>query len=110
MVKIKYTHTKEFFFIEAIGHTNYAENGKDIVCASISTLVDVLYIASFQSEKDGEITNLKMELGYGYFKMNYVYIKDCGMRKVVNTVIDMLEYLKPEYGEYFKVCEVNEDE
>ncbi len=103
MTKIKYTHTKEFVFIEFIGHAGYAEKGKDIVCASLSTLADILYVASLQAEKDGEITDLKTDFCSAYFRMSYVYVKDCGMRKVVNAVIDTLEYIKPEYGDYFKI-------
>lgn len=109
MTKIKYTNTKEFFCIEFKGHAGYAKIGKDIVCSSLSTLANVLYVAALQSEKDGEITDLKVDGERGYFKMSYVYVKDSGMRSVVNAVIDTLKKFEPEYGDYFKVCEVEDE-
>lgn len=38
MIHIKFNQIENFVKIEIIGHANYSEKGKDIVCASISVL------------------------------------------------------------------------
>jgi uncharacterized protein YsxB (DUF464 family) len=42
MVKAKYTVEGDIHTLTVIGHANYAEYGKDIVCAGVSTLVQAL--------------------------------------------------------------------
>ncbi|MFE1631061.1 ribosomal-processing cysteine protease Prp [Brevibacillus reuszeri] len=39
MIKIKVLLDNGEMKIEAVGHANYAEHGKDIVCAGISTIM-----------------------------------------------------------------------
>ena len=42
MVKAKYTVEGDIHTLTVIGHANYAEYGKDIVCAGVSALVQAL--------------------------------------------------------------------
>lgn len=42
MVKAKYTVDENTHTLVVLGHANYAEYGKDIVCAGVSTLVQAL--------------------------------------------------------------------
>lgn len=65
MVRAKYTVNENIHNLTVLGHANYGEYGKDIVCAGISALVQALigwleenhYKASFISvdPKDGEV-------------------------------------------------------
>lgn len=42
MVRAKYTAEENTHTLTVVGHANYAEYGKDIVCAGISALVQAL--------------------------------------------------------------------
>lgn len=42
MVRAKYTIEENTHTLSVIGHANYAEYGKDIVCAGVSALVQAL--------------------------------------------------------------------
>ena len=42
MVKAKYTVEGDIHTLSVVGHANYAEYGKDIVCAGVSALVQAL--------------------------------------------------------------------
>ena len=42
MVKAKYTVEGDIHTLTLLGHANYAEYGKDIVCAGVSSLVQAL--------------------------------------------------------------------
>jgi len=65
MVRAKYTVNENIHSLTVLGHANYGEYGKDIVCAGVSALVQALigwleenhYKASFISvdPKDGEL-------------------------------------------------------
>ena len=65
MIKAKYTVEGNTYTLVVLGHANYAEYGKDIVCAGASSLVQALigYLenndcrAEFISvdDKDGEV-------------------------------------------------------
>lgn len=65
MIKAKYTIEDNTHTLVVLGHANYAEYGKDIVCAGVSSLVQALigYLENndckteFVSidEKDGEV-------------------------------------------------------
>ena len=65
MVRATYTVNDDLHTLTVLGHANYAEYGKDIVCAGVSSIVQALigwleenhYKSSFISVdlKDGEI-------------------------------------------------------
>ena len=65
MIIIEITsHDKEIVSIEMNGHSGYAENGKDIVCAGVSSLVYAA-LNSFESiEKD------RISIDDGMLKLN----------------------------------------
>lgn len=65
MINAKYTVEGGIHTLTVLGHANYAEYGKDIVCAGVSALVQALigYVANNDcesdfislDEKDGEV-------------------------------------------------------
>lgn len=63
MIEISHQHNK----ITVRGHAGYAEHGKDIVCASISTLTQV-FIASVEEMTDDK---LKCEIRAGNAVISY---------------------------------------
>ncbi len=74
MTRITIDRSKNKYTIEASGHSGYAEAGKDIVCAAVSTLM--FSFLNFMDQKD---IDYKIEYSDGYMKIeveNYKKIKD----------------------------------
>lgn len=69
MTTIKYDIDDKGFRIEASGHSGYAEIGKDIVCAGISTLLQTLIIHTdcFAHVKEGYLYCMGNEPEYAQF-------------------------------------------
>lgn len=84
--------------IDVKGHANYDEFGKDIVCASVSTLVistinniiDIDEESILYEEKDNEI---KIEIK----KDNKI------VRKLIDNMVLMLEDLEKDYPKNIKI-------
>ena len=84
--------------IEISGHANYAEYGKDIVCASVSSIVTtvvncimVLDRDSIEYQDDGKkiiITNIK---------------DNNNTNLLLNTMFEMLKDLENQYKENIKI-------
>ena len=80
------------------GHANYAEPGRDIVCAGVSTLAQTL-ISSIE-----ELTNDKIEvvLKSGFIKIDYK-----NLSKKAQTLVDSffvgVEMIANEYPEYVRI-------
>ena len=93
MIKIKYTKDS----LELTGHAGYADYGKDIVCASVSTLV-VCSINNMKSidkdsvdyKDDGNKITIKV------FNNNYSEI-------IFDKLIQMLKELAKDYPKNIKI-------
>ena len=93
MIRIKYTNES----LELTGHAGYADYGKDIVCASVSTLV-VCSINNMKSidedsvdyKDDGNKITIKV------FNNNYSKI-------IFENLIQMLEELAKDYPKNIKI-------
>ena len=53
MIEVYYDQSETEFYLSICGHANYAENGKDVVCAGVSTLAYTL--AEYLSVEDFDI-------------------------------------------------------
>lgn len=89
---------------EAVGHANYAEIGKDIVCASISVIlqnvimgIQILCI-NF---------NFKMESGYMLVDLTDIDLqnKEKELEILLETMVSMVEGLSKQYPEYITMEE-----
>lgn len=90
MIEIKIFNNDEKFEIEVIGHSGYAEIGKDIVCSAVSILsYTLLQVVSEYNFQEGDYNMLevdhKMEAGYFYLKLRYINLTD--LKAAVNTII-----------------------
>lgn len=96
MTTIRYEISDKGFRIEASGHANFNEPGKDIVCAGISMLIQTLiaHTECFAHIKDGYVYCMGNEPEYAEF------------------VITGLRLLESNYSEFVKVvqgCPMNYD-
>ena len=90
------------------GHANYDELGKDIVCASVSSMV----ITTCASVSSMVITTINAILKINYEAIKYSdnkgvtidIIKDDEIvNKLINNLIDLLEELSKQYPKYIEI-------
>ena len=98
MIKIKVEYDEKYVkSIRITGHANYDVKGKDIVCASVSTLAisSVNLCISFDN-KAIEYVDKEGQLLISVLK------KDDVINKVLLNMIDMLEELEKDYSKNIK--------
>lgn len=102
MTSIKfYKNDNKYFKIEATGHTGYDESGKDILCASISSIL--------QSGALGlkKVLNLKVKIVNkidGYILIELPVNQDLEKAQVIMlTMLESLKDLQNGYSDYIKL-------
>ena len=79
------------------GHANYDELGKDIVCASVSSMVITTVNAILRIDNDA----IKYSDNNG---VTIDIIKDGEItNKLINNLIDLLEELEKQYPKYIEI-------
>ena len=79
------------------GHANYDELGKDIVCASVSSMVITTVNAILRIDSDA--------IKYSDIKgVTIDIVKDDEIiNKLINNLIDLLEELEKQYPKYIEI-------
>lgn len=99
-IKVKYSDNKITNII-IDGHADYANYGKDIVCASVSSIVTTTINAIIRFNNDS--------IDYEE-KDGFINIKIINHTKEVDILIDnMLDLLKQLTNDYKKNIEINEE-
>lgn len=94
MIKVEIKNNK----IEIKGHANYDEYGKDIVCASVSSIV----ITTINALIDIDPESILYEDNNN--KMIIEVLKDDNItKKLINNMICLLEELQNDYKDYIKI-------
>lgn len=95
MIKVTITDDK----IKIVGHAGYAQSGKDIVCASVSSIV----ITSVNA-----ILRLENESIFYKEKDGMIEIQIVKHNRITDTLIlnmiELLKELEKEYSKYIKIC------
>lgn len=94
MIKIKITPDE----IKIIGHSNYDEYGKDIICASISTLI--IYTLNLLDEFANDKINYIVNSGDFYLNLNNL---NENQNKIIKLFKLMLEDLASQYPKNIKI-------
>ena len=82
--------------IEIKGHAEFAEYGKDIVCAGVSSIIGGLNALDHPERFDIKINN-----GYVFLeKMQTISKHD---RVVIETMVTQLETIKDSYKDYISI-------
>lgn len=100
MIKIKfgYNQKKDITSFKVSGHANYDDYGKDIVCASVSSIVITSVNLMISIDKDS-ISYLDKE---GLIKVDILKQSDI-IKKIVLNMKDMLKQLEEQYKENIKI-------
>lgn len=79
------------------GHANYAEYGKDIVCAGVSAVVTGGINALTSNVKNIKIINEDNKLGVEVINSNQE------IQIILNTILIQLETIQKSYKKYIKI-------
>ena len=98
MIKVKIKETDVIKEIEIKGHAMYDDYGKDIVCASVSSIAITTINAIIRIDKNA----IKYEDSNGYLKIiinDYNSVVD----KLIMNMIDLLEQIKEKYDKHIEI-------
>lgn len=84
MIEITIDHNKTQCSIEIKGHANYAEKGKDIVCASVSSIIEyIIRFADLINElREGTASYICMP---GEAKIKFSLFKEYSLKKKIDN-------------------------
>lgn len=99
MVDAKYTVDENRYTLTILGHANYAEYGKDIVCAGVSSLVQALI--GWLEENSWKAENVNVDT------QNAEYIISCEGGEEISAVFYMtalgLEQIAHSYPDHVQI-------
>ena len=100
-------YNNSFEYIECSGHTGFGEQGTDVLCASISTLVQGCALGI------KNVANVSIDIqtnNDGYYKFtipsNISNNQKEQVNTLVNTLIECLKDLLKGYSKYMKLEEI----
>ena len=82
------------------GHANFAEQGKDIVCAAVSVLAQTL-IASIEELTDDDVRSV---IEHGHIELNYRNLSETS-RVLIDSFLIGCRMLESEYTECVTLAE-----
>lgn len=95
MIKVDLTKDK---LITISGHSGYEERGKDIVCASVSSIVITTINAIIEIDNDAiDYSDLDNKIIIRIIKEDEI------VNKLINNMILLLESLEKDYKDFIKI-------
>ncbi len=99
MIKIKIDNLNVPRYIKITGHAEYAENGKDIVCSSVST---AFIMTVNQIELFDKINDINYKLESGDFELE-ILNQSNEVDKILLNFIHTIKSLEEQYSKYIKI-------
>lgn len=102
MTEITLGYSKEIIEVSVVGHSGYAERGKDIVCSAVSALSTSFVLALQNLEQKGTliIESLRMTDGELYVAYRDTFSVTASMRIML---MEGLSAIEDQYPDYVKV-------
>ncbi|MDF9867732.1 uncharacterized protein YsxB (DUF464 family) [Bacilli bacterium PM5-3] len=98
MTKVKIEQHNDYInSIEIKGHAMFAENGKDIVCAAISSIV----FGTLNALIEFNLTEDNIIVSEAYIKIDM--INDDKLQMIVKTMIIQLQTIQESYPDYIQI-------
>lgn len=94
MINVSVKENKRNYQVIAMGHANYAECGRDIVCAGVSSLM-----FAFSGACEENISEAVIEKGYFAVKCK----KNCKTKHYVKMLVYGLKNMAEDYPSYLKI-------
>lgn len=101
MIKIAYDLNPDMTFVRAEGHADYAEKGKDIVCAMVSVLMQTL--GATMHKRDPEGTDVYIDEAHGIMQVTRTGLPDRECAAMFEMAADGLWMVAVEYPENVQV-------
>ena len=92
-----YKNTTKPWRITASGHADYAEEGKDIICAAVSTLIGTLALQMCEWETSGKVVDTEYHIGGKGDSMLTFWARDDGIDYVIDYLYTGLKALSHDY-------------
>ena len=106
MIEVKYFERGDRFQISAIGHANSAPHGQDLVCASVSTILQALaiYLEKYNSNY-WNILEIRLEEGNVNIEAIEEDIEVGGLilKHLFNMCMEFLQELAKDYPGFIKI-------
>lgn len=96
MTNIEVSYEDRFLKVSVVGHAEYAEYGKDIVCSAISILSHSLYIYLTDAQDEGLLEKLSIKLAEGEMKFS-AFILDRKIEEGLKPIIIGFRTLSKNY-------------
>ncbi len=104
MIKITITKKNEFIKSVAVsGHANYADYGKDIVCAGVSSII-VGGINALTSIFNKDMFKVEVKEGYAYVETYKLDNKD--IQLILKTIVIQLKAVEESYSKFARIKEL----
>lgn len=102
-VKVKKEQSGRIQSFEMSGHANFAEHGKDLVCAAASAVSFGAVNAVIALT--GETPEIQQGTDGGYLKVVLPYRtkKETDMQLIVKAMIVSLQTIEKDYGQHIKI-------
>lgn len=97
---IKNNKDRHYAVIEVKGHSGYAKDGSDIVCASISTAC--IITANLIDKLDLRYNILDLVCDEGYFRLQ-VNTTDSTTKAIFDNLVETLDSIEEQYPKYLKM-------
>ena len=101
MVKVSIKKNNEINEITISGHSGYDKSGKDIVCASVSSIAITTINGILSIDSD----SLEYETSDGYIKIS-IKKHSIVVDALIQNMINLLKELEKDYNKYIKIEEV----
>lgn len=104
MIKFKVVRNEKqkIVRLEVKGHSDYAERGSDIVCASVSTAC-IMTINGIEEQKLAKITYKKKD---GFLVCNIPEEREEGADLLLNSLMITIYEIAKQYKKYLLILEV----
>ena len=110
MTKIEYCNSIRGFYFSAKGHAEYAESGKDIVCAGISAYTSAILIACEKAANKGLIRNWRHKEENGEIEICFRYTKLGFLPETIELLIECLQEIEIQNPAHLQITKLSEAE
>jgi uncharacterized protein len=89
------SHDGKSYGLEVKGHAGFAESGKDLICAGVSSIVT----GGFNAFNKDDIEEISLEEGYA----KVILKPESESLKVLDVIIIQLQTMQESYPKYLKI-------
>lgn len=96
MTEVTYRHKDGLHEFSCVGHADYGDAGKDIVCSAVSVLCSALVISLAQLGYDSQVEDGKVEIAVDGYDTTEI-------KAIFKTVMNGFDLIAEQYPKNFKI-------